>query len=121
MVNATGQDGTVPSQSSPPPRSDQSPEVALPSSRVDQLVDQMAFKFRDQNGDGALTREEFDQGRNPLEAKLDPQKFDRYDLDQDGKVDPQEFQAGREKERFNPALRSQLEVPRWDGAPPAST
>ena len=85
-----------------------------PKIDLDKLKDNLAFSVKDQNDDGSLDKAEFDAGRNKLEAKLDPNKFDRYDGNKDGKIDREEYHAGKEKERFKESIRGKLDLPKWD-------
>jgi hypothetical protein len=82
---------------------------------IDKLKDGIEFSGKDKDGNNNLNRDEFDAGRHPKEAILDPKKFDRYDRDNDGYVNREEYHAGKEGERFNQVLRGKLDLPKWEG------
>lgn len=81
---------------------------------IDKLKDNIEFSGKDQDDNNQLNRDEFDAGRHPKEAFLDPKKFDRYDRDNDGYVNREEYHAGKEGERFSQALRGKLDLPKWE-------
>lgn len=88
--------------------------ITPPVFDVDKIKDNIEFSGKDTDDNNNLNRDEFDAGRHPKEALLDPKKFDRYDRDNDGYVNREEYHAGKEGERFNQVLRGKLDLPKWE-------
>lgn len=70
-----------------------------------------SFEAKDQNGDGKLNADEFNEGRSLIDKLKDPDKFDRYDADNDGYVTQKENFAGQLRDAFADHKKSKVGLP----------